>query len=73
MRKNHRHLGKIRKIEILCKLSKATYFDRKWENRDINVVEQTNIPQFSELDDIGTSLRHFESFFVNALVDMIAG
>ena len=43
----------------------------KWENRDINVLEQTNIPQFSRLDDIGTPLRLFESFFVNMLVHMI--
>ena len=43
------------------------------ENCDINVLEQTNIPQFSELDDIGIPLRLFESFFVNMLVDMIVG
>ena len=45
----------------------------KWENCDINVLEQASIPQFSRLDDIGTLLRHFESFFVNMLVDMIVG
>ena len=45
----------------------------KWENRDIDVLEQTDIPQFSKLDDIGTPLRLFESFFVNMLVDMIVG
>ena len=39
----------------------------KWENRDINVVKQENIPKFS----IGTSLRLFELFFDDALVDMI--
>ena len=39
----------------------------KWENRDINVVKQANIPKFS----IGTSLRLFELFFDDALVDMI--
>ena len=43
----------------------------KWESRDIDVLEQTNIPQFSKLDDIGTPLRIFESFFFNMLVDMI--
>ena len=37
----------------------------KWKNRDVNVVEQANIPQFSELDDIGTPIRFFESFFVD--------
>ena len=41
-----------------------------WENCDINVLQQANIPQ---LDDIGTLLRLFESFFVNKLVDMIVG
>ena len=45
----------------------------KSKNRDINVVEQENVPQFSELDDIGTSLRLFELFFVDVLVDMIFG
>ena len=40
---------------MLCKLPKGAYLDRKWENRDMNVAEQTNIPQFSELDDVGTS------------------
>ena len=39
----------------------------KRENRDINVVKQANIPKFS----IGTSLRLFELFFDDALVDMI--
>ena len=43
----------------------------KWENRDVNVVEQANIPKFSKLDDIGTPLRFFESFFVDVLADMI--
>ena len=43
------------------------------ENCDINVLEQTNIPQFSELDDIGIPLRLFELFFVDMLVDMIVG
>ena len=44
-----------------------------WENRDINVVEQTNIPKFSKLDKIGTPVRLFESFFDDALVDMVVG
>ena len=43
----------------------------KWKNRDVIAAEQTNIPQFSKLDDIGTPLRLFESFFVDMLVDMI--
>ena len=29
----------------------------KWENRDVNVLEQASIPQFSRLDDIGIPLR----------------
>ena len=45
----------------------------KWENRDIIVLEQTNIPQFSKLDDIRIPHRLFESFFVNMLVDIIVG
>ena len=45
----------------------------KRENRDINVVEQTNVPHFSKLHNIGTPLRLFESFFVDVLVDMIVG
>ena len=45
----------------------------KWEICDINVAEQTNIPKFSKLDDIGTPLRRFELFLDDALVDMIVG
>ena len=58
---------------MLCKLSKVAYLDTKRENRDINVVEQANIPYFRKLDDIETPLRLFESFFVDVLVDMIVG
>ena len=43
----------------------------KWENCDINVVKQANMPTFSKLDDIGTPLRFFELFFGDALVGMI--
>ena len=35
----------------------------KWENRDINVVEWANIPDFSTLDDLMTPLRLLEEFF----------
>ena len=35
----------------------------KWEDRDINVVQQANTPKFGKLDDIGTHLRLFELFF----------
>ena len=43
----------------------------KWENRDLNIAEQAKIPKFSKLDDIGTTLRLLESFFVDALVDTV--
>ena len=43
----------------------------KWENCDINVVKQANMPTFNKLDDIGTPLRFFELFFGDALVGMI--
>ena len=36
----------------------------KWENRDINVVEWANIPEFSALDDLVTPFRLLELFFV---------
>ena len=45
----------------------------KWENRDIHVVEQANIPKFSRLDDIETPFRLFESFSHDALLDMVVG
>ena len=45
----------------------------KWGNRDINVVEQASIPKFRKPDNLGTPLRPFESFFDDALVDMIVG
>ena len=35
----------------------------KWENRDFNVVEWTNIPKFSTLDDIVTPPSLLELFF----------
>ena len=45
----------------------------KWEDRDINVAEWTNIPKFSKLDDIVTPLRLHKLFFDDVLVDMIFG
>ena len=45
----------------------------KWANRDINVVEWANIPKFSTLDDIMTSLRLLELFFDHVLVDTVFG
>ena len=45
----------------------------KWENCDINAVEQANIPKFSKLDNIVTPLRFVELFFDDVLVDMIVG
>ena len=51
--------------------SKLLVLDKKWQNRDINVVEWVNIPIISKLDDIGTPLRLFELFFDGVLLDMI--
>ena len=62
-------LRKIRKNKILSQLSDAAWFT--YEDYDINVVEQANIPKFSELDDIGTAHRLYELFFDDVLVDMI--
>ena len=45
----------------------------KWENRDISVIERTNIPQFNKVDDIVNPLRLLELFLDDALVDMIVG
>ena len=45
----------------------------KWENRNNNVVEHANSPQFNKPDDAGAPLRLSESFFVGVLVDMIVG
>ena len=49
------------------------FLDMNWGNCDIDVVEQARIPKFSQPDNIGTPLRHFESFFDDTLVDMIVG
>ena len=45
----------------------------KSESCDINVVKQVNILQFSKLDNTGTPLTIFESFFVDVLVDTVVG
>ena len=44
--------------------SKLPVLDMKSANRDINVVQWANIPNFSTLDDLVTPLRLLESFFV---------
>ena len=44
----------------------------KWKNHNADVVEQANIQKFGKLDDIGT-LSDFESFFDDALVDIVVG
>ena len=36
----------------------------KWASRDLNVAEWANIPKFSALDDLVSSLRLLELFFV---------
>ena len=43
---------------------KPPVLDMKWVNRDINIVEWASIPKFSALDDLVTSLRRLELFFV---------
>ena len=43
---------------------KPTVLDMMRANRDINVVEWTNIPKFSALDDSVAPLRLLELFFV---------
>ena len=43
---------------------KPFVLDMRWANRDINVVEWTNIPTFSALDDLVTPLRLLKLFFV---------
>ena len=45
----------------------------KWKNFDINVVEQANIPKSGKLNNMVTSLRLLELFFVHVLVDIIVG
>ena len=44
--------------------SRLPILDMKSENRDINVVEWANIPNFSALDDLVTPPRLIELFFV---------
>ena len=43
---------------------KLPVLDMKLTNRDINVAEWANIPNFSALDNLVTPLRLFELFFV---------
>ena len=43
---------------------KLPVFDMNSANRDINVVQWANIPNFSEKDDLVTPLRLLELFFV---------
>ena len=43
---------------------KPPVLDMKSANRDINVVEWANIPNFSVLDDLLTPLRLLKLFFV---------
>ena len=45
----------------------------KWKNCDINAVEQANIPKSGKLNNMVTSLKLLELFFVDVLVDMIVG
>ena len=43
---------------------KLPVLDMKSANRDVNVAEWANISNFNALDDIVTSLRLLELFFV---------
>ena len=43
---------------------KSPVLNMKSANRDINVVEWANIPNFIALDDLATPLRLVEIFFV---------
>ena len=43
---------------------KPPVLNMKWENRDINVVEWANIPNFSRLGNLVTLLRLLELFFM---------
>ena len=58
---------------IMKAIQSRLIYKMKWENRDINVLQQANIPQFNRLDDIGTPLKPFKSLFVNLLFNMIVG
>ena len=41
---------------MLSQLSKPSVLDMEWENCDISILERANIPQFSKLDNIVTSI-----------------
>ena len=47
--------------------------DMKWENCSVNVAQRENISKFSMLDDIVNSVRLLKLFFLDGLVEMIAG
>ena len=47
--------------------------DIKWKNRDINVVERENIPEFCNLDDVVTPLRLLMFIFDDILVEIMFG
>ena len=68
-------MRKIRKtkVNIISAIQSWKVGNGKWENRDINIAEWTNIPKFSNLDDIVTPIRLLDTFFHNVLVDMIVG
>ena len=52
---------------------KPPVLDRKWETRDINVVERSNTEKFSKIDNIVTAVRLLKLLFNDVLVDMIVG
>ena len=55
---------KVDQSKYYLSYPKPPVLDMKSANRDVNVVEWTNIPNFSALDDLVTPLRLLELFFV---------
>ena len=55
---------KVDQSKYYLSCPKLPVSDMKSENRDINVVEWANIPNFSALDDLVTPLKFPEFFFV---------
>ena len=66
MEKEPLTLEKDKEDQIKWYLSypKPPVLNKKWANRDFNVVEWANIPKFGALDNLVTPLRLLELFFV---------
>ena len=63
-------MGKNKKDQSKYCLSypKPPVLDMKWANRDINVVEWANIPNFSTLGDVVTPVRLHKLLFDDWLI-----